>query len=313
MRKESRKTGGRYKSFGYRAAAAVMSALMLLTLLEPSAQAYAAPGDRHTVTFIFTNKEDEPVPGVSILLKDDRENEIRPSETDKNKVTFEGLYEGSSYEYTIDVGENEYEVPEKGTIEIEDQDMEIPFPLYTESPECSMTEEEIDASYGSRVEMKVNYTGDEPVYYQWYFGDEELEDETSAVLTIDPVTYEEEGEYFCTVETELSDIVRLSADLRVSPADPDVSVNVRGSGGSRPRADITVTVSHPDNEGAPAPEGRAVFYVDGERAGTEPLSDGRATLSSVPIGTDERHSIYVRYISDDDRYYDSQACSCRRV
>ena len=166
MRKESRKTGGRYKSFGYRAAAAVMSALMLLTLLEPSAQAYAAPGDRHTLTFIFINKEDEPVPGVSILLKDDRENEIRPSETDKNKVTFEGLYEGSSYEYTIDVGENEYEVPEKGTIEIEDQDMEIPFPLYTESPECSMAEEEIDASYGSRVEMKVNYTGDESVYYQ---------------------------------------------------------------------------------------------------------------------------------------------------
>ena len=29
--------------------------------------------------------------------------------------------------------------------------MEIPFPLYTESPECSMAEEEIDASYGSRV------------------------------------------------------------------------------------------------------------------------------------------------------------------
>lgn len=303
MRKESRKTGGRYKSFGYRAAAAVMSALMLLTLLEPSAQAYAAPGDRHTVTFIFINKEDEPVPDVSVLLKDDRENEIQPSETDENEVTFEGLYEGSSYEYTIDVGENEYEVPEKGTIEIEDQDMEIPFPLYTEAPECSMTEEEIDASYGSRVEMNVNYTGDEPVYYQWYFGDEELKDETSAVLTIDPVTYEEEGEYFCTVETELSDIVRLSADLRVSPADPEVSVNVRKKGGSRPRADITVTVSHPDNEGAPAPEGRAVFYVDGEREGTEPLSDGRATLSSVPIGTDERHSIYVRYISDDDRYY----------
>ena len=46
-----------------------------------------------------------------------------------------------------------------------------------------------------------------------------------------------------------------------------------------------------------------MFYVDGERAGTEFLSDGRATLSSVPIGTDKRHSIYVRYISADDRYY----------
>ena len=120
---------------GKRLIALLMSALMLLTLLEPSAQAYAAPGDRHTVTFIFINKEDEPVPDVSVLLKDDSENEIQPSETDANEVTFEGLYEGSSYEYTIEVGEHEYEVLEKGTIEIEDQDMEITFPLYTESLE----------------------------------------------------------------------------------------------------------------------------------------------------------------------------------
>ena len=114
------------------------------------------------------------------------------------------------------------------------------------------------------------------------FGDEELKDETSAVLTIDPVTYEEEGEYFCTVETELSDIVRLSADLRVSPADPEVSVNVRKKGGSRPRADITVTVSHPDNEGAPAPEGRAVFSVDGERAGQSPCLTAEQPFHPCP-------------------------------
>lgn len=303
MRADRNKICGPRRGFWKRAAAAVMSALMLLTMLEPSAQAYASPGDPHTVTFVFANKLDTPVSGVSVLLKDEGGNEISASSVNENEVTFEGLYEESTYTYTIDVGENEYEVPEEESIQIEDHDMEIPVTLYTQAPECSMESVETPQSFGSRVRFEVNYTRTEPADFQWYFEDERLEGETTAVLTLDAVTHEDAGTYSCTVETELSAAARPSAVLNVSAADPIVTVDVQGRNILQSRADITAVVTHRENPSAPKPEGWVVFYIDGSSAGRRRLSDGAATLSYMRLGTDDKHLVYAEYISDDEENY----------
>lgn len=202
MRVERKRGYRQFRSFRQRAAAAVMSVLMLLTMLGPSVQVSAAPGDPHTVTFVIKNKQGAPVSGVKVLLKDAGGNEIPASSENENEVIFEGLSEESTYTYTIDVGENEYEVPEEGTLLVEEGDGKVEVTLYTEAPECSMETEKIETSFGSRVEFRVLYTGDEQVYYQWYSEEEGmLEGETSEVLTIDAAT--RGGEYRCTVETEL--------------------------------------------------------------------------------------------------------------
>lgn len=301
MRVERKRGCRQFRSFRQRAAAAVMSVLMFLTMLGPTVQVSAAPGDQHTVTFVIENKQGTPVSGVSVLLKDAGGNEIPASSENENEVTFEGLREESTYTYTIDVGENEYEVPEEGTLQVEDRDKKVPVTLYTEAPECSLETEAIETSFGSRVEFRVLYAGDEPVYYQWYSEEGMLEGETSAVLTLDTVT--RGGVYCCTVETELSDVVELSATLSVSASVPVGTVDVQGREMQQPWADITAVVSHPENPAAPAPEGEVKFYIDGSLAGSSRLSDGMATFAFVQLGTDERHSIYAEYVSDDQGKY----------
>lgn len=274
---------------------------MLLTMLGPSVQVSAAPGDPHTVTFVIKNKQGAPVSGVKVLLKDAGGNEIPASSENENEVIFEGLSEESTYTYTIDVGENEYEVPEEGTLLVEEGDGKVEVTLYTEAPKCSMETEKIETSFGSRVEFRVLYTGDEQVYYQWYSEEEGmLEGETSEVLTIDAAT--RGGEYRCTVETELSDEVELSAALSVSASVPVVTVDVQGREIFQPWADITAVVSHQENIAAPAPEGVVKFYIDGSFAGRKRLSGGAATLS-VRLGTDDKHLVYAEYISDDEEKY----------
>lgn len=302
MRMERKRGCRQFRSFRQRTAAAVMSVLMLLTTLGPSVQVSAAPGDPHTVTFVIENKQGTPVSGVRVLLKDAGGNPIPASSENENKVTFEGLHEESTYTYTIDVEENEYEVPEEGTLQIEDRDMEIPVTLYTEAPKCSMENNEpVEATFGSRVEFRVLYEGDEPVYYQWYSEEGILEGETSEVLTLDAVT--RGGEYYCTVETELSEVVKLPVTLSVSASVPVVTVDVQGRETQRSRADITAVVSHPENIAAPAPEGVVKFYIDGGLRDSRNLSDGIASLNFVRLGTDERHSIYAEYVSDDQGKY----------
>ena len=108
MKADSRKGCRHSRNFRRRTAAAVMCVLILLTVLEPSVQAFDAPGARSTVTFAFENKQDMPVSDVNILLKDAWGNEISASSSEENKVTFEGLSMESSYDYIIDVGENKY-------------------------------------------------------------------------------------------------------------------------------------------------------------------------------------------------------------
>ena len=247
-RKGSRKQSGRHRGLRQRVTAAVMSVLTVLTMTGPSVPALAAPGDQHTVTFAVTNKLGEKIPDADITLEDSEGNEIPASDMKDDTVIFEGLYEGASYQYTVDVGEDSgYEAPEEKTeIEIGDKDETVPVVLYTEPPECSAAEE-VSAVFGGKAVLSVVSQGEEPVSYQWYFGEEKLEGETEASLVIDPVTLDDEGTYVCTVETALSDKAVQEIRLQVQPAEPEIKLDVQNVPLLPSWVNLTATVSHPDS------------------------------------------------------------------
>ena len=285
MKADSRKGCRHSRNFRRRTAAAVMCVLILLTVLEPSVQAFDAPGARSTVTFAFENKQDMPVSDVNILLKDAWGNEISASSSEENKVTFEGLSMESSYDYIIDVGENKYKIPEEGTIEVADRNMEIPVTLYAEDPGCSMESEKIKASFGDQVKLEVKYTGNEPVYYQWYFGEERLEGETSAVLTLDSVTHREEGAYYCTVETDLSDSVKLSAVLSVSTEEIIY-------GKVTPEIGKDYSVSEPDRNTGWYNNSNQLIITPVSDRGFDQIWDGTAWTDQVIVREDSAEGLF---------------------
>lgn len=305
-RKGSRKQSGRHRGLRQRVTAAVMSVLTVLTMTGPSVPALAAPGDQHTVTFAVTNKLGEKIPDADITLEDSEGNEIPASDMKDDTVIFEGLYEGASYQYTVDVGEDSgYEVPEEKTeIEIGDKDETVPVVLYTEPPECSAAEE-VSAVFGGKAVLSVVSQGEEPVSYQWYFGEEKLEGETEASLVIDPVTLDDEGTYVCTVETALSDKAVQEIRLQVQPAEPEIKLDVQNVPLLPSWVNLTATVSHPDSGSAEKPEGEVEFYIDGEYEDSRPLRNGKAERKYVRLGSDDRHTVYAKYISADERKYKS--------
>ena len=293
--------------------AVILSFLMFTTMFEPIMRTFAASGDSKNVTFIFTNKRSEEIPGIAVSLKDTDGNVIEASECNENKVIFSGTLENGTYNYTVDTGTTGYLAPESASIEITDEDMKVPIILYAPEPDCKIIETDSELTFGDKAVFEI--WENEPVgmghlSYEWYKDNELLENETLPTLEIDSVLISDAGVYSCKVTSDLAEeVVELTSTLSVSEATPQVNVRVdeklQDTGGC---VNLTAIVAHLYNENVSKPIGSVEFFIDGVSIGTAALADGKATLSDVTLNSDDKHSIYAKYAGTSDENY-SEAVS----
>lgn len=81
---------------------------------------------------------------------------------------------------------------------------------------------------GDTLELSVVASGDEPLSYQWYKNEEELDGETSDTLTIENVTEADAGDYMVTVTNDFGSVDSDVATVTVVPSTPVIPAEIDG-------------------------------------------------------------------------------------
>lgn len=296
-------------SLGYRLIAAMLSVLMLVSVL-PFGTILRVQASEDEPLFIFRNKKGEGISGITVtLVGTNDESEICSEPSD-----YEGAVRfitnkpivGASYTYNVNAGK--YISPTEDTsITIEDYNDPIEITLYAPAPTSEITLYEREANLGDTVELKVeSVVGIGQLSYQWYKDGNLLDNKTSEILTIGRALRTDAGIYSCEVISDLSEDgnnLILEFKLSVLKAVPDVSVSITPESGApytENGVTLTATVAHPDSSALSRPEGDIEFFVDGVSQGTVTLNSGTAARSSVVLTSDVLHRIYVQYSGDDN-------------
>lgn len=193
---------------------------------------------------------------------------------------------------------------------IQHEDMEIPIMLYAPAQNCKINPAESQVNFGDKAVFEISEeepAGMGQLSYQWYKDNVPLENQISAALNIDPVLISDAGSYSCKITSDLSDnVVELASVLSVLKATPKVSVSVGINDELQDTSDslnLTATVAHSSNENVSKPTGEVEFFVDEASVGKATLVNGEATLSGVILTSDDKHSIYAKYIDTSDENY----------
>ncbi len=296
-------------SLGYRLIAAMLSVLMLVSVL-PFGTILHVHALEDGPLFICRNKKGDGISGITVTLTGKNgEPEICSAPSDyEGAVRFvtDKPVVGASYTYTVNAGG--YVSPmETSPITIEDDNDPIEITLYAPAPTSEITLYEREANLGDTVELKVErVVGIGQLSYQWYKDGNLLDNKTSEILTIGRALRTDAGTYTCKVISDLSEDgnnLTFEFKLSVLKAVPDVSVSITPESGAPYTGSgvtLTATVAHHDSSALSRPAGDVEFFVDGVSQGTVTLNSGTATRSSVVLTSDVLHSIYVKYSGDDN-------------
>lgn len=296
-------------SIGYRVIAALLSTLMLISVIPPDAVMSVSAAETEPI-FIFTDKNGEGISGIVVkLIGTDGEPDVYSEPSDLEGIAVfdaDKPVAGASYTYCVDAGQ--YVSVESDTaVTIGGESFPIEITLYAPAPTGEITPLDPQRNVGDTLTFELmNVEGIGELSYQWYKDGTLLDDKISAALTITPILPGDAGTYTCEVISEFSDTdVRLicESNLSVLKAMPDICVSAAPESESQYTEDgitLTAAVSHPSSSEVGRPEGNVEFFVDGVSAGIAVLKEGEAVLPSVILNSDIPHEIYAQYSGDEN-------------